>query len=290
MLPHYYYYYSPLWFSALITSVFILFFFYITGKIITHRHVSKTEMLATLLFIPCILLSISMSFFSNVGPCNVVYSSIPVIGGISILILSNYKIETKSYLVKFFILLIFFAPFYYSTALSAWRDTGYDVLPKQANVEIDGGFGKGIRTNVVYRNLYDWIRYTTERYTTKDDYIISYVVSPMVYMIAKRRPALSDTWIDFSVSIPPEYWENAITNMEKSGRDPKIAFVFDRRPQIFPLPVTGLKEPEYFAWCGQEIFPSPFSDLISKYVAEHMHQIDTFRMYDGVFVYCYQRN
>jgi hypothetical protein len=279
------YYSRPLWFSALISSVFVIFFCYISSKIISHHKVSKTEALAALLFIPSMLLSISMSVFSNIGACNVMYSSIPVIGGISILILCSEKVETKSYLRNLLILLIFFAPFYYSTAWSAFRNTGYDVSPEQTNVEIDKGVGKGIRTNVVYRDLYNWIYKTAEKYTTKDDYIISYIVSPMVHMITKRRPALDDSWIQIN-ELPPEYCETAITQMKKRGREPKIVFVFDRKPQLYPG--GFLKEPKYL-WFRQEISP-PFSDFISKYVSEHMHLINKFRIYDGIFVCCYYRN
>ena len=152
-------------------------------------------------------------------------------------------------------------------------------------MEINEGIGKGIRTNVVYRDLYNWIYETAEKYTTEHDYIISYIVSPMVHMITERRPALDDSWIQIN-KLPPEYLKTAITQMKKSGRDPKIVFVFDRKPQIFPL--GSLKKPKYI-WCPQEIFP-PFSDLISKYVAEHMHLVDTYRLHDGIFVYCYYRN
>jgi hypothetical protein len=243
------------------------------------------EALAALLFIPSLPLSISMSVFSNIGACNVVYSSIPVIGGISVLILCSDKVVTKSLLVKFLILTIFFAPFYYSIAWSNWRSTGFDVPQEQMNMEITEGVGEGIRTNVVYRDLYEWIRISAERYTTKDDYIISYLVSPMVHMITKRRPALDDSWIQVN-ELPPEYCKTAITQMKKRRREPKIVFVFDRKPQLYP--VGSLKEPKYL-WHPQEILP-PFSDVISKYVAEHMHLIDTFRLHDGIFVYCYYRN
>jgi len=38
---------------------------------------------------------------------------------------------------------------------------------------------------------------TAEKYSSKDDYIISYIYTPMVHMITKRKPALEDTYIDF---------------------------------------------------------------------------------------------
>ena len=41
----------------------------------------------------------------------------------------------------------------------------------------------------IYKDLYEWISATSQAYSNKDDYIISYVVSPMVHMIAQRRPA-----------------------------------------------------------------------------------------------------
>ena len=76
------------------------------------------------------------------------------------------------------------------------------MAPEQANVEIEQGFGKGIKTNQVYKDLYEWISATSQAYSNKDDYVISYVVSSMVHMIAQRRPALEDSWI--SLLIFPE--------------------------------------------------------------------------------------
>jgi hypothetical protein len=295
------FYSVAMWFAAVMTAVFAILFCHIAGRIMAHRPADKTEVLATLMMIPCALLSISMSVFSLIGACNVLYSSIPVVGCIGILILSLENVRARSYFARFIILLIFFAPFYYSTAWSVSRHSGYDVSPAQVNAEITEGVGRGIRTNAVYARLYDWIRFTAGRYTTKDDFIISYVVSPMVHMITKRRPALGESWIDLH-NFTPEYLKTAITHMEKSGRDPKIVFIFDRRPAL--LPVIRLQEPIYFwwkepvdfglkqtvyLWSDQEI-SAPSSDPISQYVAGHMHLVDTLRLYDDVFVYCFLRN
>jgi len=86
------------------------------------------------------------------------FSSIPTMAAASILILYHNKIKTSSYTIKFIIVLIFITPFYYSTMWSVWRSPCLDVAPELATEEIDTGFCKGIRTNAIYKNLYEWIR------------------------------------------------------------------------------------------------------------------------------------
>jgi len=65
------------------------------------------------------------------------------------------------------ILILFFSPFYYTTAWSDWKFTLFDVAPEQASAEIETGFGKGIKTNQVYKNLYEWISATSQAYSGK---------------------------------------------------------------------------------------------------------------------------
>ncbi|MGP8154093.1 MAG: hypothetical protein ACLQBQ_08125 [Smithella sp.] len=277
---------KPMWFSSLIWTFYIFFVCYLFGKIFLDYALAKSDILAAILLIPGIILCLSSATFSSIGLFSAIFSSIPSLAAASILILSHDKIKTRSYALKFIVLLIFIAPFYYSTVESLWRYPCLDVAPELATVEIDKGFCKGIRTNIIYKNLYEWISSTAERYSDKDDYIISYIYTPMVHMIAKRRPSLEDTYIDF-YEFPAAYYENAIGKMIEKGREPKLVFMFEAPPVIFPL--VQRSGDVLYCWF-ESIYPfGVYNDPISKYVIEHMYLLDTFRLNDHQIVRCFLR-
>ena len=190
--------------------------------------------MAVVLLIPCTILSISNSFFSTNGVLTVLLCSIPATAAITGVILCQEKITTKPYSIKLLILILFFLPFYYTTAWSDWKFTFFDSPPEHANVRIEKGFGKGIMTNRFYHDLYEWIRMNTEKYAEKDDFMISYIASPMVHMISKLRPALDFSRIEMPV-ILFDIYEEAIEKMKKARRNPKIAFVFESRAAFYPV-------------------------------------------------------
>lgn len=274
----------PMWFSSLIISFFILISCFAIYSLKTHRQLQKTDVLAIALVTPCIILAASSSIFSSIGLLTILDSSIPVIAAMSILVLSHKKINAKHYLVKLLILLMLLAPFYYSTAWSNWRFTFFDVVPELANAEIDKGFGKGIRTNPMYKKLYDWIDTNAEDYTRKGDFIISYCTSPMVHMIAKCRPALDMDYIDFA--FPFSYYETAIIRMKKSGREPNMAFIFEREPKLVARSMDRNADyeipPKVFS------FPSGAEDPISQYIIQNMSFLNEFK-YKSFIVKCYIR-
>src|SRR5208337_3817929 len=203
--------------------------------------------------------------FSNLGVLTVLHSSIPAVAIIACLILSDVFIGKRSYLEKLVVLTLILAPFYITTSLHDWNFTYFDVEPGKANATIDEGFGKGIRTNDVFKNLYDWIRVTSDSYTKKDDYILSYVTSPMVHMIAKRRPALDDPFINFTET-PHDYFIKAIAFMKAHRREPKLAFVFAAQPGLTSIPSRGAIG---YVWFGDQ-FHFPSSDPLSLYVTQNM--------------------
>ncbi len=193
-------------------------------------------------------------------------------------------IKKRVYLVKLAILILFFAPFYYTTAWSDWKFTFFDVAPEQANVEIETGFGKGIKTNQIYKDLYEWISTTSQAYSNKDDYIISYVVSPMVHMIAQRRPALDESFISFA-DFPEDYYHKAMEFMKNRGRKPQLAYVFEAMPVLLPV---NLEDPARI-WHGKQ-FSFPSGDPISQYVLANMTQIESFPISNELSVRCFLDN
>lgn len=240
---------------------------------------SNDKELLLVLMIPTTIMALSSSMFSGLGVLTVLHASIPVIASISIILLINIRIE--SYLWKALFLILFWTPFYSVTALSDWHFTFFDVKPQQANVEIEKGFGKGIHTNQYFKNLYDWIDKTAQEFTLENDYIISYVVSPMVHMIAKRKPAFDDTFISFG-DVPLVYFEKTLQKMKNLNRHPKIAFVFESMPILLPVP----SEENRFQWAGKQ-FNFSSNDPISKYVIENMQLLDVFKLSEGNVIKCY---
>ena len=284
--PYYYGWFSqPMWFIALLVAAYGFSICYVTYKIITKQALSAHEIIVIILLVPTIIMAVSSSIFSNLGILTILHSSIPAVAIIACLLLSDVFIGKRSYLEKLVVLTLILAPFYITTSMHAWNFTFFDVEPKKANARIYEGFGKGIRTNDAFRSLYDWIRVTSDRYTKKDDYILSYVVSPMVHMIAKRRPALDDPFISF-VEIPQDYFIKAVAFMKEHRREPKLAFVFEAQPGLTSIPSRGAIE---YAWFGDQ-FRFPSGDPLSLYVMQNMTPVASFKLQDRIIARCFIDN
>jgi len=259
----------PMWFAALLVSSYFLFLCNFIFKIIKKKPWNNFELFALVLFIPSIIAAINSSVFSAMGFLSVLHSSIPAVAAMACTILSMETIKKRVYLVKLVILILLFAPFYYATAWADWKFTYFDVAPEQANVEIETGFGKGIKTNHIYKDLYGWISTTSEAYSDKDDYVISYIFSPMVHMITLRRPALDDSFISLSLSY--DYYHKAIERMKNRGRKLQLAYVFEAMPALQPV---TLEDPARKWYPKEYTFPS--GDPISQYVLDNMTPIERF--------------
>jgi tetratricopeptide (TPR) repeat protein len=277
-------YNRPMWFSALLASSYFLFLCYFIFKIVKKTPWNNFELFALIVFIPGIITAIDGSMFSGVGIGAILGSSIPAVAAMTCIILSLETVKKRVYLVQFIILILFIAPFYYSTAWTDWKFLFFDVAPEQANAEIETGFGKGIKTNQIYKNLYDWISKTSQAYSNKDDYIISYVASPMVYIIARRRPALDESHISFA-EFPEDYYHKAMEFMKTRGRKPKLVYVFEAMPALYTI---NLEEP-LRVWQGKQ-FSFPSGDPISQYVLANMTLIDSFPITQALSVRCFLDN
>jgi len=273
----------PMWLNSFLIAFTILFWAYIISKHFFKREYTRGEILAVILLTPFSVMALTMSIFSGLGVLSVLQCSIPAVAAIAVTIIYVGKIHKQTYAIKLFILILFCAPFYIATGWADWSFSFFDVSPRQANVTIEEGFGRGIKTNRVYYGLYGWIRSTSEKYTDKDDFIISYVVSPMVHMIAKRRPALDDTFISFG-DVPMGYYDKSISKMKERNRYPKLAFVFESMPAFAPI---SLKDGKY-GWFGKQFVFSPQShDPISRYVLDNMKLKERYQLYEGIVVRCF---
>jgi hypothetical protein len=214
----------------------------------------------------------------------VVYSSIPAIAAATCVILSIASIQKRKYIVQLIILFLFFTPFYYTTAWSYWKSNFYDVAPEQSSAVIENGFVKGIKTNTFYRDLYEWISTTSQAYSKKDDYIISYVSSPMVHMIARRRPATDDSYHAFDL-LQYNHFERVIEFMKSRKRKPQMAYVFEAMPALLSI---NRGNPPVIVWQHKQIsFPS--DDPISRYVLANMTMVEKFTVSEefSLYVWCF---
>lgn len=272
---------KPMWFSSLLLGFTFLFWAYILSKLIFKMVFSREEMLSIALMIPFTICSMTMSLFSGLGSLSVSQSSIPAVAAIAYMYASKVKKNKYEVPVSALFIVLLLCPFYFSTAKNDWNFTYFDVLPEQANVEIENGFGRGIYTNKLYSSLYDWLNANAIAYTRPGEYAISYVVSPMVHMITKRRPSLDDTFITFAK--PNSYYEKAIEKMKQRGREPKIAFVFERMPCLFPVSL----EKGTFAWPGKQYDFQFSQDPITSYIKDHMKFVSEFKISDDNIIRCF---
>jgi len=226
-------YSRPMWFGGLLISFHLFFWIYVFKKLfILKQEVKPHDELTILLMLPATLFFIFAATLSGFGAILILHCAIPTVTAITIVIINLEQIRRRSNAFRLLILAFAFTPFYFTTACSDWNFTYCDVKPRHANAEITVGFLKGIRTNSEYKQINDWIRKNTTTYSSDDDFIISYILSPMVYMIAKRRPAIEESFLG-----PPEKWgikyyPLLVEHMKASNRLPALAFVFDNSPAL----------------------------------------------------------
>ena len=271
-------YSRPMWFAGLLVS-FHLFFWLRIIKVILKQALDAHDELSILLMVPATLLFILAATFSTFGAILILHCAIPTVSAITIVIINLEQVRLRSNPFKLIILIIIFAPFYYTTAWSDWNFTYCDVKPKDANAEISEGFLKGIHTNVVYKQINDWIRKNTATYSTNDDYIISYILTPMVYMIAERRPAIEDSFLNPPGEGDQAYYRKVVSKMNKENRHPAMAFVFDNSPAINTINeksktrfnLKGDKYSFYGVWYNFLVSEDP----LAEYIKNNMTMVDS---------------
>ena len=271
----------PMWFSSLLIAFIIFFWIYILSKYLLKSDLNKEEELAIILLIPFSICACTMSIFSALGSLSVCQTAIPAAAGIFYVVASRLKPMKYRQAVTLAMVLLLLGPFYYHISKNDWDFTFFDVKPKQADTQIESGFGRGIYTNRLYSKLYDWLIANAATFTQPGDYEISYAVAPMVHMITGLHPSLDDTFMILTKS--RAYYEKCIEKMEQKGREPKIAFIFERMPGI--LPVSLEKGTVRFFEKSFDFFTS--QDPISVYVRTHMTPASTFKISDDNVIRCY---
>ncbi|MFZ5569874.1 MAG: hypothetical protein ACOZF0_05695 [Thermodesulfobacteriota bacterium] len=271
----------PFWFSSLLISSMIVFSISFSRKLLLRIQCSRLDIMAGILMVPSAILTVTGSVLSTLGGLVSLFTAIPLVTATSMFLSGGKTIRQKPLALQAAFLFCFFWPYYLTTAISDWEFTFFDVVPEQTVVRLESGFGEGILTNPYYQKLYGWIQRTSEQYSSENDYVLSYVLSPMVHMIAKRKPSLEDTFISFG-EVPASYFESAVGKMVADNRRPKIAYVFESYPAIMPI---SLKEQKY-AWFGKQ-FSFPAHEPISEYIVQHMTFLEEFVIAQGHIVKCY---
>jgi tetratricopeptide (TPR) repeat protein len=286
----------PMWLAALLISFFILFILKIIFILFHKLKFNDIEVSEIIILIPVLLLIISSSIFSALGILSILQSSMPAMALFSLVFLTYTRSRAKSLAYNALVLVMIVAPFYSFIIFNNWMYNYADVLTEDINAEIDKGFGQGIKTNKIYKGLYDWIATTTETYTKPNDFIISYVNSSMVHMIAKRRPSLDDSFIQF-IEVPYSYYENALMKMYEFKREPRLVFIFYSQPQIVPYnpknvdDVNIIKPGSKYFWTRKQIVSLiPGQDPITDYVINHMYFLEKYNIGNGVYALCYIDN
>jgi hypothetical protein len=275
---------KPMWFSSFLMAFTILFWINTIRKYVLKRAFDKEKELSIILMVPFTICAFTMSVFSSLGSLSVCQTAIPAVAAISLMLTSQLKNMKYPHPIAIVILILLLGPFYYTTARSDWSFTFFDVQPKQATVQLETGFGKGIYTNPLYSKLYDWLIANAATFTQPRDYAISYTVSPMTHMITGLRPSLDDTFIIFEK--PRSYFEKCIEKMVQRGREPKIAFIFERMPILIPVSV----EKGTVTFPGKAFDFQSSDDPISTYVKTKMTQMSTFKISDDHIIRCYVDN
>ncbi len=271
----------PMWFSSLLIAFIIFFWTHMISKYLLKKELNKEEELSILLLVPFTICALTMSIFSALGSLAVCQASIPAVAGIFCVVTSRLKPKKHPLAITLAMILLLLGPFYYMTAENDWEFTFFDVPPSKADTIIESGFGKGIYTNQLYSKLYDWLITNAEIFTRPEDYAISYAVAPMVHMVIKRRPSLDDTFITFTKS--QRYFEECIEFMKQRQREPKIAFIFERMPGLFP----SSREKGAVHFLGKSFDFNTSQDPISVYIRTHMIPAATFKISDDHIIRCF---
>lgn len=271
----------PMWLTAFLMVTVALAAAAVSIKRFRGRSCSAVEEAALLALVPCVLFFISSCLLSGLGILTLLHCAVPLTACACLVVLQHLFGGKTPLLFKLTFVILFLAPFYYSVCWADWKFTYFDVFPHQAEATIEAGFGRGIKTNRIYRDLYHWVRQTAQAHCAEKDFILSYVTSPMVHMIARRRPALEDSFVCFNTR-SQAYYRSAVAKMQRLGRRPKLAFVFEAVPAFAPL---SLKSQRFNWFARQFVFDG--SDPLSAYVLAHMRPAAEFYLHEGCTVRCF---
>lgn len=268
---------TQMWFSSLLLTIWVIVFGSVAYRFKRGTKLDDTSQLLVVLIVPSILMGGLFAFFSTLGPITVQFVAIPTMLALTVFVARWMQGGSRALLV----LVLLLWPFYYTMARTDWEFTYFDAPPRYLNSTFKEGFATGIRTNQIYFSMASWMQAVAQKYSRDGDFAIVTNSAPMVYMIIQRRPALNHSWSGIGNSMSLKL--DAIDQMMRDDREPKIAFRFITVPMLLP---SSMRDETFIFGEPRPIDPT---DPIESYLLEHMKLIDSFEFQQRSWVELYVR-
>lgn len=260
---------NQLWFCSLLLTFMAIFLALVVQKKRNNSSVDGHDGLILIILIPSIVFALVFSHFSSLGILTTLYVAIPVTMALALFLIRHLERQylDSQYIAAIATIAILF-PFSYQLAWADWKFTKFDLTPEKLSHTVAGGFADGIRTNALYASMIRWMEATSSTHSTAGEFAIIMDRTSMGHMLIKRRPSLNHSWIGWGHS--PSVRQDALKEMLRENRQPKIAYRFLRLPLMLPISLrdgTSRLSP-YISYAPD--------DPISAYVTTRMQHIDTF--------------
>lgn len=272
---------AQMWFCALLIVSLVAFFAALSTRKVQGRLTEDRLYLLTVIFVPSALFAVLFGNYSGMGILSTSYISIPAALGIATLFVGWLKYAGARVTTQAAFVVTMFLPFYYNLAWADWKFTYFDVPPSKMTHTISKGFGAGIKTNVVFHSIAEWMEKKAAQYSDPTDFAIVLDETSMGYMLIKRRPALNHSYTGWGGS--PALRRDAVAIMIREQRVPRIAFRFVRAPMFFPLSLKA----GTFTIAGRRNFGA--DDPVSNYIQANMVLTDKIQIQDEVLVELFVR-
>jgi len=273
-----------MWFAALVIAGIVVF---MGGAVIERRRRGTCAAHAGLPFLvltQVAVLGAVFGHFSDAHALAFTYLGIPAAVALSAYLVDRLPAVSGPWgpAARAGFLAALLLPVYGWTAWADWRFTYFDRPPEGLTATIPDGFAQGIATNPMFAAMAAWITRTAGEHAAPGDFAIFLDRAPMGYMLTHLRPALNHSWVGLgnSRSLRAE----AVAQMERTGRYPKVAYRFLRSPLYFPVPG---QRGRYAVGA-----PLPYApdDPVSVYLATHMRRLNPFRVNGEPWIELYVAN
>lgn len=260
---------NQLWFCSLLLTFMAIFLALVVQKKRSNSSIDGYDGLILIILTPSIVFALVFSHYSSLGILTTLYVAIPVTMALALFLVRHFERRylASQYIAAVATLAVLF-PFSYHLVWADWKFTKFDLTPEKLSHTVAGGFAGGIRTNMLYASMIRWMETTSSAYSAAGEFAIIMDRTSMGHMLIKRRPSLNHSWIGWGQS--PSVRQDAMKEMFKENRQPKIAYRFLRLPLMLPI---SLRDGTYRPSPSISYAPD---DPISAYVTTQMQHMDTF--------------
>lgn len=268
---------SQMWLASLVVATWVIVSSGIFYQCKKDHKLDGTSQSLMVLLVPSIIMAGLFIFFSSLGPLTVLFVSIPIMLALSVFVAR--WVRGSGRILSILVLILW--PYYYSMAWADWEFTYFDLPPRNLTSTFEEGFATGIRTNQLYFSMASWMRSMSQQYSSDGDFSIVTDQAPMGYMLIRRRPALNHSWGGLGNSTSLR--RDAVAQMIRDKREPKIAFRFVTAPLFLPI---SIKDGNYTLGVQHPIDPT---DPIDDYLLGNMKHIDSFVFQQRTWIELYVR-